>query len=225
MVTAQAAPLPTGVLRPIETDTDVAAALAALVAADPRLLAVAEFAGPLPLRRRSGGFEGLAHVVMGQQISIHAADAIWRRLHASIEPFTPEQFLLAPEEVLRAAGLSRAKVRTLSGIASACADGLHLEALHDLPGGGGDHGMIALKGVGRGRRRATCSSASAIRMCFRPATSRSRARCTMASGSERPDEKRLRKIAENWSPWRGVAAGLFWAYYRARRERTRDAAA
>jgi DNA-3-methyladenine glycosylase II len=30
----------------------------------------------------------------------------------------------------------------------------------------------------------------------------------------RPDEKSLIAIAESWSPWRGVAARLFWAYYR-----------
>jgi DNA-3-methyladenine glycosylase II len=34
----------------------------------------------------------------------------------------------------------------------------------------------------------------------------------------RPGEKELRTIAERWSPWRGVAARLLWAYYRARRE-------
>jgi DNA-3-methyladenine glycosylase II len=34
----------------------------------------------------------------------------------------------------------------------------------------------------------------------------------------RPDEKKLRKIAEKWTPWRGIAARLFWAYYRLRRQ-------
>jgi hypothetical protein len=31
--------------------------------------------------------------------------------------------------------------------------------------------------------------------------------------SERPKEKELRKMAIAWSPWRSVAARLFWAYY------------
>ena len=35
----------------------------------------------------------------------------------------------------------------------------------------------------------------------------------------RPDEKKLRKLAEKWAPWRGVAARLFWAYYRAAKQR------
>ena len=46
-----------------------------LLAADPRLKGVAERAGALPLRRREGGFEGLAAVITGQQISTFAAAA------------------------------------------------------------------------------------------------------------------------------------------------------
>ena len=212
-------------LRLIETAADVAEALAALLAADPRLSRVAETAGELPLRRRSGGFEGLAHVVMGQQISIHAADAIWRRLHASIQPFTPKQFLLAPEKVLRAAGLSGAKMRTLSGIASACGSGLHLEALHDLPAEEAIAQLIALKGVGR------WTAESYLLFCAGHPDVFPAGDIALQSAvhrglrlRQRPDEKRLRKLAEKWSPWRGVAARLFWAYYRAQRQAAREAA-
>ena len=31
--------------------------------------------------------------------------------------------------------------------------------------------------------------------------------------NERPTEKEIRRMAENWSPWRAVAARLLWAYY------------
>ena len=36
---------------------------------------------------------------------------------------------------------------------------------------------------------------------------------------ERPTERELRQMAEAWSPWRGVAARLLWAYYRAAKQR------
>jgi DNA-3-methyladenine glycosylase II len=36
---------------------------------------------------------------------------------------------------------------------------------------------------------------------------------------DRPSEKALRAMAEAWSPWRGVAARLLWAYYRVAKER------
>jgi DNA-3-methyladenine glycosylase II len=35
----------------------------------------------------------------------------------------------------------------------------------------------------------------------------------------RPSEKDLRRRAEDWSPWRGVAARLLWAYYHVAKER------
>jgi DNA-3-methyladenine glycosylase II len=35
----------------------------------------------------------------------------------------------------------------------------------------------------------------------------------------RPTERALRAMAEPWSPWRGVAARLLWAYYRVAKER------
>ena len=36
---------------------------------------------------------------------------------------------------------------------------------------------------------------------------------------ERPSEKELRKLAESWSPWRGVAARILWSYYRVDKDR------
>lgn len=205
----------------IETNADIAEALAALLAADPRLEQVAAIAGALPLRRRTGGFEGLAHVVMGQQISIHAADAIWLRLHAAVAPFTPAQFLETPAEALRAAGLSAAKVRTLTGLAEACSNGLSPEALHALPAEEAIAALVALRGIGR------WTAESYLLFCAGHPDVFPAGDLALQSAvhrglrlKARPDEKRLRKLSERWKPWRGVAARLFWAYYRATRKAT-----
>jgi len=202
----------------IESDADVSAGLAALLAADPRLARVAEAAGALPLRRRTGGFEGLAAVITGQQISTFAAAAIWTRFRAAVDPFTPEKYLATSEEALRAAGLSFGKIRTLTGIATACGDGLDLNALHDLPPEDAIAALIMLKGVGR------WTAESYLLFCVGhpdvfPAGDLA-LQTAVHRGlklRQRPDEKRLRKLAENWAPWRGIAARLFWAYYRAER--------
>jgi DNA-3-methyladenine glycosylase II len=212
-------------MRPIETEDDIAKALADLLIADPKLIPVAEIAGAVPLRRRSGGFEGLANVIIGQQISIAAAAAIWERFKTAVDPFTPDQLLLTPEETLRTAGLSRAKIRTLTGIAEACRGGLVLEALHDLPAEEAVTAMIALKGIGR------WTAESYLLFCVGHPDVFPAGDLALQSAvhhglklRKRPDEKRLRKGAEKWSPWRGVAARLFWAYYRARREAARQQA-
>ena len=62
----------------IETSEDIAEGLAALVQLDPRLAEVVEKAGPVPLRRRTPGFEGLAQVIVSQMVSKAAAAAIER---------------------------------------------------------------------------------------------------------------------------------------------------
>lgn len=211
-------------LRPIETDRDVRRGLRALLKIDPRLAPLAAAAGPLPLRRREGGFEGLAHVITGQQISTSAADAIWTRMKLAVDPFTPGHFLTLPEETLRAAGQSRAKIATLRGIAAAAADGFDLIAVHDLPAEQALVTMTALKGIGR------WTAESYLLFCvghpdILPAGDLA-LQSAVQSGLKlrtRPDEKRLRRLAERWAPWRGVAARLFWAYYRVERRTVKAA--
>jgi DNA-3-methyladenine glycosylase II len=211
-------------LKPIETERDIKRALKALLAADPRLVPIAEIAGPLPLRRRPGGFEGIASIITSQQISISAAASIWGRFTAALAPFTPEQFLLASEETLRAVGLSSAKVRTLTGIAAAAADGFDLIAVHDLPAEQAMATMTALKGVGPWTAEIYLLFCVGHPDIF-PAGDLALQSAVQAGLKmrKRPDEKRLRTIAEKWSPWRGVAARLFWAYYRARKAAAKEA--
>jgi DNA-3-methyladenine glycosylase II len=202
----------------IEADADVALALAALVEADPRLERVLAAAGPVPLRRRSGGFEGLAHVITGQQISTHAAAAIWTRFAAAIAPFTPENFLAAPHETLRAIGLSRAKIAALAGVAAACRDGLDLDALHDLPPEEAIGALTAMRGVGRWTAESYLLFCAGHPDVLPAGDLALQSAVHQGLRLRKPlDEKRLRKLAAKWAPWRGVAARLFWAYYRARR--------
>ena len=121
-------------MRRIPSETDIKEGVAALTGACPHLARVHVLAGDPPLRRRPKGFEGLARVVVGQQLSIAGADAIWGRLQASVRPFDPATLLALPDGDLRAAGLSRAKVDTLRIIADAIDSGtLKLDALAKAP--------------------------------------------------------------------------------------------
>ena len=63
----------------IHTEADLDAALASLVAADPRLAQVLAVGGRPPLRRRAGGFKGLATIIVHQQLSTASATAISSR--------------------------------------------------------------------------------------------------------------------------------------------------
>lgn len=73
-------------------------------------------------RSRPSGFATLAKIIVGQQISTHAADAIWRRLTAALASTSAPNVLTTPDQTLRDAGLSANKVKTLKAIAKGVRD-------------------------------------------------------------------------------------------------------
>lgn len=207
----------------IDSDEDVADGLGALLAADPRLAAISDVAGKLPLRRRPGGFAGLAAIVTAQQISNAAAAAIWARLLTAVDPFTAERFLATADEALRGAGLSRAKVATLSGVATAIADGFDLADLHALPPDDAIAAMVSLKGIGPWTAEIYLLFCIGHPDIFPAGDLALQIGVQHGLGLEaRPTVKQLRTLAERWAPWRGIAARLFWAYYKSRRHALRE---
>src|SRR5262245_46726785 len=113
--------------RIIAADGDVRDGVRALRRKCAIMRRVHDLAGDPPLRRlRPAGFEGLARIVVGQQVSVASATAIWGRTVAACQPFEPAALLALKDEQLAAAGLSRAKIRTLRAIAAACSGGLDL---------------------------------------------------------------------------------------------------
>jgi DNA-3-methyladenine glycosylase II len=205
----------------IDTEADIAAGLAHLLAADPRLAAVAAQAGPLPLRRRAGGFPGLASIMVSQQLSTASASAIWGRLAAAYDPFTPERLIRARATRLASLGLSAPKIRALKEIAKAIASGqLDCELLPDLPADAAHAALCAVHGIGPwsadiyllfclGHPDAWPAGDLALQEAARLAFTL----------PERPSPKETVALAESWRPWRGVAARLLWAYYRAAKRR------
>ena len=93
---------------------------------------VHDFAGHPPLRRRPGGFEGLARIVVGQQVSVASATAIWGRTAAACTPFEPHILLALDDKASGRRRLSRGKIRTLRAIATACRNGLDFTRLDSL---------------------------------------------------------------------------------------------
>jgi DNA-3-methyladenine glycosylase II len=113
--------------------------------------------GPLPLERDSRGrpedlYGALVRSIAGQQLSVLAARAIWRRLTERFDGRTPTpQEILAddPEELRAAAGFSRAKVAYLRSLAEHVLAGeLELDRLAELPDEDVIGELTAVKGIG-----------------------------------------------------------------------------
>lgn len=77
---------------------------------------IAQYRGE-SLKARGDGFYTLLRSVVGQQISVKAADAVWAKLEAAVRPLTPHALLDLPDESLRACGLSAQKVAYARNVA------------------------------------------------------------------------------------------------------------
>ena len=206
-------------MRLILTETDMIEGLEYLQRADPRLVPVVETAGPVGIRYRPPGFEGIARIVMGQQLSVASADAIWGRFEGLLGEATAENYLRQSEEALRAAGLSGGKIKTLNALAEAAAGGLDLEGLAAEPAEIATEKLTAIHGIGRWTAEIFllfCARHADVLPAGDLALQVAAAEALALEG--RPSEKELRAISELWSPWRGVAAKLLWAYYKTMRQ-------
>jgi len=204
----------------IESEADIRAGVRALRRKCEIMRHVHALAGDPPLRRRPAGFEGLARIVVGQQLSVASAEAIWRRTCEAVAPFEPEILLASEEAVLRAAGLSRPKVRTLRSVAEASSDGRIVWA--ELGGAPPEHVhevLTAVPGIGPWTADIFLMFCVGHRDAFAPGDLALQAAAQIAGGLEtRPKPDELAALAERWRPWRGVAARMLWAFYKVEKE-------
>ncbi len=75
------------------------------------------------LASRGDAFATLARSIVGQQISVKAADAVWSRLTATCPVLAPSALLRRRPSTLRGCGLSERKTEYLRDLAAHFADG------------------------------------------------------------------------------------------------------
>ncbi|WP_242500515.1 DNA-3-methyladenine glycosylase [Tropicimonas sp. IMCC6043] len=197
--------------RIIRTADCVAEGAAWLAATEPRFATALAQTGPLPLRRRKDGFEALLAAIVSQQVSVAAADSIWRKLKTA-RLTGPRKVAGAGEDDLRACGLSRQKVRYAKALAGARLD---YAALREAPEETVVAELTAVPGIGRWTAEIYAMFSLGRADVFAPGDlALHEAARMLFELEERPNEKVLRQMAEAWSPWRGVAARLLWAYFR-----------
>lgn len=172
--------------------------------------------GDLPLRREADGFAALLRAIVGQQVSVASARAIWGRLEA-LGLTDAAAMAAASDEDLRAAGLSRQKARYGRALAQA---GIDFNALRKVPDVDVVKTLVAVPGIGVWTAEIYAMFALGRADVFAPGDLALQEAARMLFGlGARPTEKALRAMAEAWSPWRSVAARILWAYYRVAKDR------
>lgn len=202
--------------RIIRSNDCVAEGAAYLAEIEPRFVTALKLTGTLPLRLRADGFEALLDAIVSQQISVAAANSIWKRLEDACL-IAPQDVAAADEDDLRACGLSRPKIRYAKSLAES---DLNYRVLRKTPTDEVIAQLIEIKGIGRwtaeiyamfslGRADVFAAGDLALQEAAK----------ILFELPERPKEKDFNAMAEAWSPWRGVAARLLWAYYRVEKDR------
>jgi DNA-3-methyladenine glycosylase II len=158
---------------------------------------------------------------MAQQLSTASAAAIWARFAAAFDPFHPDAVRRARTERLARIGLSMPKIRTVKALGHAIARGeIDLAALGDMPADDAHAALVRLHGIG------PWTADIYLLFCLGHADAWPAGDLALQEAAriglklrQRPDAKAITRIAETWRPWRGVAAHLLWAYYKAMKQR------
>ena len=194
----------------ITSDADVATAMEALARLCPRMEAAYAQTGPLPLRRKPDGFAQLLNAIVGQQVSIASAAAIWARMVAA-DMTTVSACANAGDDDLRALGLSRQKIRYTQELARA---GIDFVALRGMPSTDVIKTLTAVPGIGPWTAEVYTMFSLGRADVFAPGDlALQEAAKVLYDLPERPKEKAFRDMAQDWAPYRSVAARLLWAYY------------
>ena len=181
---------------------------------DPILKKLIRHVGPCTLRHDPDGFSVLVRSIVSQQISARAARAIGARLKEALSTagVCPQALLDAPEEILRGAGLSSGKIRSLRDLAEKVAGGE--VPLADFPSMADDDviaRLIPVRGIGRwtaemflifslGRLDILPVADYGLRAAVK----------RVYELEDLPDKAALTALAEPWRPYRSVATWYFW---------------
>ncbi|MEQ1548247.1 MAG: DNA-3-methyladenine glycosylase 2 family protein [Chakrabartia sp.] len=190
--------------------------LDALAQIEPRFApAIAQVGYPEP-RSRDPGYATLLRTIVGQQVSIHAAASVWRKLEALGDPTDPAVVIASSFDDLRGCGLSRQKQGYARSLAELVLGGELI--LDTLPAD--DEDAITLltrvKGIGRWSAEIYLLFAEGRADIWPAGDLAVQEDVGRIMGlSERPSEKQVRDIGEAWRPHRGAAAIFAWHHYKA----------
>ena len=199
----------------VRTVESINAAVAELARREKAFAQVLEQHGPPEPRVSEPGATTLLRTIVGQQVSVAAARSMWSKLEAAYgAPPDLSTLLAATDDELRVAGISRQKAGYVRSLADLVLSGeLNLDGLP-----ADDEEAIALltkiKGIGRWSAEIYLLFAEGRPDVWPAGDLAVQIEIGKLFGyPEKPSEKVLRELAEQWRPHRGAAAVLAWHSY------------
>lgn len=179
---------------------------------DPVMAELISMAGTAALATRGDAFSTLARSIVGQQISVKAADTVWMRLSSRVSPFNPQTVVQIGQEGLAGCGLSQRKIEYLSDLSARFVSG----AVQPQSWSGMDdeaviQALCEIRGIGR-----WTAEMFLIFNLLRPDVfplddiGLQRAVARRYCAGEKPSRAQHREIGERWRPWRSIATWYLW---------------
>jgi DNA-3-methyladenine glycosylase II len=164
------------------------------------------------LARRGEPFLTLARAIVGQQISVKAAQSVWDRLVACVGDVTPQGVLLKERKLLRACGLSDRKTEYIADLAQHFADGtIHEHRWPEMPDEEIIAELVAVRGIGR-----WTAEMFLIFNLLRPDVfplddlGLQKGICISYFKGRKVSLRTMKRLGETWRPWRSVATWYLW---------------
>ena len=184
----------------------------ALSAKDKKLSKIIESYPQDFLFSKSDPFFTLARSIVGQQISVKAAQSVWDRLEAKVIKISPKIIIKTHSNILKSVGLSRQKVNYLKNLANAFIENkIKLNMWNKMTDEEIIQDLIQIKGIGRWTAemflifnlcRADIFPLDDIGMI--------RALCKLYNIPYPTNRELVIKIGEKWKPYRSVATWYLW---------------
>ncbi len=172
--------------------------------------------GDARLESRGDAFTTLARSIVGQQISVKAAQSVWERFVALVGepsgPVSPESVVALPVETLRTAGLSARKSEYLLDLARHFGDGsVHVAQWREMDDESIIAELIDIRGIGR-----WTAEMFLIFHLLRPNVlplddvGLIRGISLNYFSGEPVSRAEAREVGEAWAPFRSVATWYIW---------------
>lgn len=169
---------------------------------------------PETLERRGNSFQTLARAIVGQQISIKAANSVWDRLEQTAGEVAPVSIMELPADRLQSAGLSRSKVKYLQNIAKVYLErAITDEYWQGQPFERIRKELLAIKGIGQWTVEMFAIFHLHEPDIFSPADiGVQKAIARLYFKGEMLDKVALETFSRRWRPYRTVALWYLWRY-------------
>jgi DNA-3-methyladenine glycosylase II len=177
--------------------------------------ALIEVGYPEP-RVRAQGFETLLSIIVGQQISTHAANAIMQRIRVLLPVMTAECLLDLPPLALREAGLSARKQEYAQGLAKAIVEQkFRPEDLSEMDDDQVIKEISSLRGFGVWSAQIYLMFSLQREDIFpQDDLALQVALQRLKKLEQKPTPAQARQLMQPWAPWRSAGSVFLWHYYR-----------